>query len=133
MKKSLFLVATILLVLTFACQKSATSLSSSLSPQTVSIYLTDDPSLYDNVFIDISSIKVRVDTCRDDNEVKDDHEGDSENNDSTIEHNDHDSTDEHEGVDDHNSTDEDEDFDDDSCKIWVTLNIQAGVYDLLTL
>lgn len=120
MKKKFALASAVMLILTIGCQKSTTtSPSGSLPPQSVSLYLTDNPALFDNVFIDITSIRVEVDTCAADN--TEDHHNDNEEHDSTDMHNDHDSTiQEHEGS-------------DDSCRTWITLAIQPGVYDLLTL
>jgi hypothetical protein len=121
MTKKLVCTASIIFLILMACQKSTlTTPASSLPPQSVSLYLTDNPSLFDNVFIDIASIKVRIDTCVMHHEPEEEHEGDGEH-DSTVTHDEHDSTIEHDGS------------GDDSCVIWETLDIQPGVYDLLTL
>jgi hypothetical protein len=70
-----------------------------------SVYLTDGPTDYQNVFIDIQRIAVKLDTCQ-------------RNHD-----------------DDHNypGCDNDHDQINSHCEIWDTLNIRPGVYDLLTL
>ena len=90
------------------CKKENSQSGFSSSQQNVSIYLTDDPALFDKVLIDIRSVQVQVDTC---NHQHEDDEDDD--------HDDHDG--------DHH------DEKDDSCVIWKTLDIQPGVYDLLTL
>lgn len=65
--------------------------------QAVSLYLTDDPGYFDHVYVDIQSVDVLVDTCKNSNYGQDWGRGR------------------------------------DSCKSWESLQIQAGVYDLLTL
>src|SRR5689334_8774747 len=94
-------------ILFFTCSKEK-----SLSPkgqQHVTIYLTDDPGLFDHVFVDIKSVSVLVDTCAQtgSHDGDDDHQGDDNGND------------------DHHTSD--------SCNIWKSLTITPGVYDLLTL
>lgn len=51
-----------------ACSKDQSSTSSTAAKttattQNVSFYLTDDPSFYDSVFVDIKSVSILVDTC----------------------------------------------------------------------
>ncbi|NCI45982.1 DUF4382 domain-containing protein [Sediminibacterium soli] len=71
----------------------------------LSLYLTDGPGLFDKVLIDIRSVKVLVDTSA--NTRK------------------HDNEDwDHQGRDDDRRKD--------SSFVWETLNIKAGVYDILT-
>lgn len=98
------LTASILLV---ACSKnnSAGTGGPTASQQSVSLYMTDGPGIYNNVFLDVASVKVLVDTS----ENTRDH--DRCNWDSLGRHTDR----------------------DDSSLIWNTLNIRAGVYDLLQL
>jgi hypothetical protein len=98
----------------FGCKKENSQSGASSTQQNVSIYLTDDPAIFDKVLVDIRSVQVQVDTCNHQNE------NDQEDN-----HDDQDSTDHHDG--DHH------DEKDDSCVIWKTLDIRPGVYDLLTL
>lgn len=71
----------------------------------VSVYLSDGPTDYQHVFIDIQRIEIKLDTCRHNND--DDH--------------------------DHPGCDDDHDSLSARCQVWDTLNIHAGVYDLLTL
>lgn len=84
--------------------------------QRVNIYLTDDPVPYDAVYVDIQRVIVQVipDSClgRDSDD-------------------DHDDGDRH-----HDWDDDDDDWCDDNeyrCSVWDTLNIRAGVYNLLDL
>lgn len=99
-------------IIFFTCSKER-SLSPSRGQQHVSIYLTDDPGLFDHVFVDIQSVSVLVDTCAQmgSHDEDDDHDGD------------HDEDDDHDG--DHHAGD--------SCNVWKPLVINPGVYDLLTL
>lgn len=71
----------------------------------VSVYLTDGPTDYQNVFIDIQRIEIKLDTCRHNDDADHDHPG----------------------------CDDDHDSLSSNCQVWDTLNINAGVYDLLTL
>ncbi|MGN6418973.1 MAG: DUF4382 domain-containing protein [Pseudobacter sp.] len=91
----------------YACSKNDSS-EKALPPgsQQVSLYLTDDPGFFDNVHVDIRSVKVLIDTCSKDNRVEDN---------------------------DHDHHDWDDDDDDNKCVNWQTLDIKPGVYDLLTL
>jgi hypothetical protein len=53
-------------VIFYACSKENSSGSSSSVPegkQQLSLYLTDGPSFFDSVLIDIKSVKVLIDTC----------------------------------------------------------------------
>jgi len=59
-----------------ACKKEDSSVMSASSQQ-LSLYLTDDPSMYDSVFIDIKAVEVKVDTFE--NHKRDDHYGDNDN------------------------------------------------------
>lgn len=92
----------------YACQKEV-SLSSndSIPPgnQKLSVFLTDGPTDYQKVLIDIKSIAVKLDTCQRNHD--DDH--------------------------DYPGCDDDHDRINSHCEIWDTLNIRPGVYDLLAL
>ncbi|ATL48161.1 hypothetical protein COR50_13860 [Chitinophaga caeni] len=95
----------------FACSKdNSAGRNDEIPPgkQKVSIYLTDDPGLFDEVNIDIRSVEVLVDTCMEDN-------GDNGK------------------WDDHERCSWDDGRFDDECSIWDTLAINPGVYDLLSL
>jgi hypothetical protein len=84
--------------------------------QKVSLMLTDDPGLFDKVMIDIQRVEVLVDTCNSgsgDNDDDDDR-WDDRNRCGWWE--------------DWKDKDRDED-----CNVWDTLDINAGVYDLLQL
>jgi hypothetical protein len=119
LKLGSFLFITVMTTLFFfGCKKENSQSGNSHGQQNVSIYLTDDPALFDKVLIDILSVQVQVDTCN--------HKGENDQEDN---HDDADSTD-HDG--DHHDGDH-QDEKDDSCVIWKTLDIRPGVYDLLTL
>lgn len=89
-----------------ACKKEE-SLVMPASSQRLSLYLTDDPSMYDSVFIDIKAVEVKVDTFE--NHKRDDHFGDNDND----------------RDDDHKSRDE--------FGKWDTLQIHPGVYNVSKL
>jgi hypothetical protein len=77
--------------------------------QRLQVYLTDDPGLFDQVFIDIRSVEVLVDTC-----------GDRDDDDNRWGKNDR-------------CWWDDGRFDrKDTCKVWDTLAIRAGIYDILS-
>jgi len=90
-----------------ACQKEVSDDNKNIPPGNakLSVFLTDGPTDYQKVLIDIQSIAVKLDTCR-------------RNHD-----------------DDHNypGCDDDHDQINGHCEIWDTLNINPGVYDLLRL
>jgi hypothetical protein len=90
----------------YACQKEISS-ATAIPPGNakLSIYLMDGPLDFQKVLIDIQSIEVKLDTC----------------------HRNHDDDHDQPGCDD------DHDQHNSRCEIWDTLNINAGVYDLLTL
>ncbi|HRH61217.1 MAG TPA: DUF4382 domain-containing protein, partial [Chitinophagaceae bacterium] len=108
-----------------ACQKSVSQQSNAAVTQAAEIYLTDAPAFFDNVFIDIQAVRVKIDTCGNDHHSGDDGNG----NDDGEHHNGGDDGDHHDGGD----NEDHHDSPDDSCHEWITLNISAGVYDLLTL
>lgn len=97
-------------VIFYACSKNDVA-PDSVPPnkQRVQLYLTDDPGFFDQVFIDIRQVEVLIDTCGDIND--DNHWGD--NNRCWWD----------DGRYDRKGT----------CKIWDTLAIRAGVYDVLSL
>ena len=105
--KNILLVAIMAIAVSFvmtACNKS-NSIDTSVpaGKQQLSLFLTDGPGLFDNVFIDIQSVKVLVDTCSDTRR--------------------HDNDDwDHHGDNDQRK---------DSCFVWENLNIKAGIYDIL--
>lgn len=94
-----------------ACQKDdSTSMSPGAGQQKLSVYFADDPGRFDNVFLDIRKVEVLVDTCAD--------------------------------TDDNGNWGDDyhrcwwwEDRRDgkDTCQVWDSLGIRAGVYDVLSL
>lgn len=94
------------IILFYSCQKEVT-VNNDVPPgmNKIAVYLTDGPTDYQNVFIDIQQIAIKLDTCG--------HNSDP----------DHD----HPGCDDHH------DSLSSRCQFWDTLNINAGVYDLMTL
>jgi hypothetical protein len=102
-----FLVLLLAVIVTVvSCQKEDNGNGTIPVNQTkYSVYLTDDPSDYEHVFVDIQKIEVKLDTCRSNSD--DDH--------------------------DRPGCDDDHDRADTNCTVWQTLNINAGVYDLLQL
>lgn len=86
-------------IILYACSKENSSGSSSTVPagkQQLNLYLTDGPSFFDSVLIDIQSVKVLVDTC-------DKSRRRNDNNDSVR-----------------------------NCRVWDSLSITPGVYNLLS-
>lgn len=95
-----------------ACQKDISGTSETPAGQSkLKVYLTDGPDDFQKVLIDIQQIVVKVDTCDSNGRHDDDDDDDDNDNDD-------------DGDDDHDSMD---------CDIWDTLNINPGVYDILTL
>jgi len=96
----------------YACNKDNSTPGPSGNQQKLSIYMSDNPGFFDNVFLDIRKVEVLVDTCTQD---KDD--------------------------DDHDDWSgagrcwwgEDRRDDRDSCQTWDSLGIRPGVYDILSL
>lgn len=88
-----------------ACKKDVSPADTSNS-KNLSIYLTDDPCIYDSVFVDIAFVEVKIDTSQD---MDDDHHGD----------------DDHDGDDDHQHHDD--------YGVWDTLSITPGVYNIAAL
>ena len=70
------LIAFLSAVLITACKKENSS-SMPAGSQRLSLYLTDDPSPYDSVFIDIRYVEVKIDTSN--HHKSDDHFGDNDN------------------------------------------------------
>lgn len=86
-----------------SCTKDNSSSAVPPGQQRISLYLADDPALFDKVLIDIQSVRVLVDTSTSD----------------TLEHRWH--------------HDQDCDDGRDTSVVWQDLQIRPGVYDLLTL
>jgi hypothetical protein len=97
--------------LLFSCSKENSS-GSDVPPgmNRLSVYLTDGPLDFQNVFVDIQGVEVKIDTCED-------RPGHPRGNDD----------DHHHGCDDHH------DSLSSSCEVWQSLNINPGVYDVLAL
>src|SRR4051812_38778862 len=96
-----------------ACNKSATS---SDSGEKVSIYLTDDAASYDNVFIDIRYVEVKLQ----EGHKNEEHVGDKDDDDDDhFDDNDKDADNDHTSKDQYGK--------------WDTLAIRPGVYDILKL
>lgn len=115
MKKTnnLLLVTALLAFVTFvvsSCTKNG-STENPLGQQTVSLYLTDAPVAYDQVLIDIKSVKVLVDTSK------------NTRNSDSCDFN-------RMGDDDHRGRPKPAG---DSMLVWQDLNVSAGVYDILKL
>jgi len=107
------------LVVFFACQKEASHSGMSSVPAgttKLSVSLTDGPYDFQKVLIDIKSIQVLVDTCHhvsNSNDQEDDGREQDGQGDDGEGHHERDST--------------------DSCEVWSNLQINPGIYDLLTL
>jgi hypothetical protein len=104
--RTLSLVSFLLAVLITACKKEDSAAMPAAS-QRLSLYLTDDPSPYDSVYIDIKYVEVKVDTS--DHHKRDDHFGDNDN----------DRDDDHKGRDEFGK--------------WDTLQITPGIYNVSKL
>ncbi|MES2006355.1 MAG: DUF4382 domain-containing protein [Bacteroidota bacterium] len=104
--KHIFLAAVMAIavsVVMTACQKNTSAESNAAGKEQLSLYLTDGPGFFDNVYIDIRSVKVLVDTSKDTRR--------------------HDNDDwDRRGADDQKK---------DSSFVWENLNIAPGVYDIL--
>ena len=103
------------ILLMISCQKDIGS-NAPGGQQRVKIYLTDDPVPYNAVYVDIQHVIVQVipDSCMGrDRDDDDDHDGDH-----------------HDWDDDHDDWCDDNEH---HCSVWDTLNIRAGVYNLLNL
>ncbi|UYQ94775.1 DUF4382 domain-containing protein [Chitinophaga horti] len=95
----------------WSCSKddSASSERIGANQQRLQVYLTDDPGLFDQVFIDIRNVEVLVDTCSSD--------------------------DDDDRWDKHSRCWWDDgrwDRKKDTCKVWDTLAIRSGIYDILS-
>lgn len=92
----------------YACTKNNLANNIPADKQRVQIYLTDDPGLFDQVLIDVRQVEVLTDTC---NDADDDDRRDN-----------------------NRCWWDDGRYDrKDGCKVWDTLAIRAGVYDILSL
>lgn len=89
------------------CKKDLSTAAGSATSQQLSMYLTDDPSRYDSVYIDIKYIEVKTDS--DEKHRDDDHYGDMDDD----------------KDDDHKNKDE--------FGKWDTLNVKAGIYNIAKL
>lgn len=101
-KASSIAIALPVLFLFAACQKDVRVNNTSGSTR-YSVYITDAPTDYQQVLIDIQKVEIKLDTCKRNSDPDHDRPG----------------------------CDEDHDRMDSSCAIWKTLDINAGVYDLL--
>ena len=90
-----------------ACQKQVDGSVNAGTGKQLSVYLTDDPCMYDSVLIDIRYVEVKIDTSKE--HMDDDHFGDDDND----------------GDDDNQHRDR--------YGKWDTLAIRAGVYNILKL
>jgi hypothetical protein len=105
--KGLTIMAAAALLLFFAaCQKDVSSTDNIPAGQSkLSVYLVDGPTDYQQVLVDIRAIEIKIDTCR--RHGDDDHDGPG--------------------------CDDDHDSLSSRCEVWQSININPGVYDLLTL
>ncbi|RTL57405.1 MAG: DUF4382 domain-containing protein [Sphingobacteriales bacterium] len=96
-------------VVFYACSKEKSAGSSVPdNQQHLSLYLSDDPSIFDKVLLDIKSVEVLVDTCAAKPGRHDDFDEDDHDHPDSLNHHYH-------------------------CAIWDTLTIKPGVYDVLKL
>lgn len=105
------LAITALSTIIWSCSKDESSAPDKVpaNQQRLQVYLTDDPGLFDQVFIDIKSVEVLVDTC-----------GDNDDDDNRW------------GKNERCWWDDGRYDRKDTCKVWDTLAIRAGVYDILS-
>ncbi len=91
----------------YSCQKEVSGGGNNIpaGKTKLSVFLTDGPLDFQKVLVDIQRIEVKIDTCR--RHEDDDHDGPG--------------------------CDDDHDSLSSRCEIWDTLDINPGVYDLLTL
>lgn len=109
-----------------SCQKEASS-NLAAGTSNVKVFLTDGPINFQHAFIDLQMVEVKVekDSCNGiGHGSSDDHDGSSDDNSSGSSGDNSNS-----GNDDHGSDDSNDD--NSSCEVWETLQINAGVYDLL--
>ncbi|MGE5107394.1 MAG: DUF4382 domain-containing protein [Sphingobacteriales bacterium] len=102
----LAVVALFVIFLLTACRKENSAVQTQTAKK-LSVYLTDDPCNYDSVFIDIRYVEVKVDTSEE--HMNDDH------------------------FDDQDGDQDDDHHDHDQYGKWDTLNIKAGVYNIMAL
>ncbi|HVI47485.1 MAG TPA: DUF4382 domain-containing protein [Chitinophaga sp.] len=97
-------------VMLYSCSKDQSTGTQPIpaDQQKVSLYLSDDPGFFDKVLLDIRSVEVLVDTCGN----RDDDNWDNGRR---------------------CGWDEDDKHENKKCEVWDTLNVKAGVYDVLTL
>jgi hypothetical protein len=106
---SLLVVALAAATIFYACKKDNSGADSvPADKQRVQLYLTDDPGFFDQVFIDVRRVEVLVDTCGDQDD------------------------DNRWGKNDRCWWDDGRFDRKDTCKNWATLDIRAGVYDILS-
>jgi hypothetical protein len=109
-----------LAVVIYSCKKDSTATAGlAANQQRLNIYLADDPAgRFDQVFLDVRSVQVLVDTCDDDSNGKKGAKGKD-----------------HDWGNDWNRCHwgEDKNDRDDSCKVWDTLDVTPGSYDVLAL
>jgi hypothetical protein len=104
--KNIILAAVMAIAVSFtitACNKNTSAETGAAGKEQLSLYLTDGPGFFDNVYLDIRSVKVLVDTSSDTRR--------------------HDNDDwDRRGADDQRR---------DSSFVWENLNIKPGIYDIL--
>lgn len=118
----LFFASLFSLVFFLAACKKENSIETPPGSQNLSVFLTDNPALFDKVLIDIRQLEVCIDTSDhsstgSDDDKDDDNSGRGGSNDDD---------------DDDDDKNDDNSNDDHSCN-WQNINIRTGVYDLLTL
>ena len=114
----------------YACQKEQSVSSNSDIPSgqaRFSLFLTDGPYDFQKVMIQIKSIELKIDTCH--------RFGDKDDDDDDRNHSGNDDHRHHHGNCDNHDGDHDGDRKDSvgHCEIWVKLQINPGIYDILKL
>ena len=102
---AVILSALVSLLFFYSCQKEIAGNAIPAGKTKLAVFLTDGPTDYQQVLVDIQRIDIKIDTCR--RNEDDDHDG-------------HGCDDDHDSLNNH-------------CEIWQNLSINPGVYDLLKL
>lgn len=119
---SLAVIFFLVLLLIFSCKKEGSSEVLAPGKSKLSVFITDNPVPFQNVFIDIQMLEVKVDTCSTVSNTN----GDDDDDDHDSDHHDGDDDDDDDHDGDHHGGNND-----DTCEVWQTLQINPGVYDLL--
>jgi len=122
----LFLPGRLIMIFILAACNKENSVEIPQGSQNLSVFLTDNPAMFDKVLIDIRQLEVCIDTS--------DHSSGSSDDDKDDDNSGRGSNDDDDDDDDKDDDDKDDDrnSDDRSCN-WQKISIRTGVYDLLSL